>query len=92
MLLALAIEKAGEAEGTALRDAIREVANPPGERVGPGAEGLGRALELLRDGIDINYEGAAGPHDFDQFGDVITSIEVWTIQDGKIKTVRYETP
>ena len=92
VLLALAIEKAGEAEGPAIRDAIREVANPPGESVGPGPAGLRRALELLRDGVDINYEGAAGPHDFDQFGDVITPIEVWKIQDGKIKIVRHETP
>ena len=92
ILLALAIEKAGEAKGPAIRDAIREVANPPGESVGPGPEGLRRALELLRDGVDINYEGAAGPHDFDQFGDVITPIEVWKIQDGKIETERYETP
>jgi len=92
VLLALAIEKAGEAEGPAIREAIREVANPPGERVGPGPEGLRRALELVRDGIEINYEGAAGPHDFDRFGDVITPIEVWKIEDGKIKTVRHETP
>ena len=92
VLLALAIEKAGKAKGPAKGDALRDVANPPGVRVGPGIEGLRRALNLLRDGKDINYEGAAGSHDFDQLGDVVTPIKIWTIKDGKIETVRHETP
>ena len=35
------------------------------------------ALELIANGDDINYEGAAGPVDFDENGDVVGPIEIW---------------
>jgi len=79
-LIALAAEKAGTTDPTAIRDALRDVANPGGETVEPGTEGYAAALELIAGGEDINYEGAAGPVDFDENGDVLTgAIEVWHI-------------
>lgn len=91
VLLALAIEAAGSEEGPAVRDALRRVANPPGVVVGPGD--LPRALELLRAGEEINYEGAAGNQDFDEKGDVFGSFEVWTVKEGQItSTGRFITP
>jgi ABC-type branched-subunit amino acid transport system substrate-binding protein len=63
--------------GVTVRDNLRAVANPPGEVVGPGVEGIKKALELLKAGKDINYEGAAGSQDFDENGDVVTPIEIW---------------
>ena len=90
-LLALAVEKAGSVEGPAARDALRQVANPPGAVVGPGD--LPRALELIRAGQEINYEGAGGSQDFDENGDVFGSFEVWTLVDGRItSTGRFITP
>lgn len=77
--IALAAEAAGSTDPTAIRDALRDVANPPGETVGPGIEGFEAALELIADGADINYEGAAGSVDFDDNGDVIGTIEVWRV-------------
>ena len=68
MLLALAIEKAGSADRTAIRDALRAVANPPGEIVLPGD--WAKAKALIAEGKDINYEGATGNVDFDANGDV----------------------
>lgn len=68
MLIALAIQKAGSTDRAAVRDALREVANAPGEVVGPGE--WAKAVALLADGKDINYEGASGSHEFDQQGDV----------------------
>ena len=68
MLIALAIEKAGGTDRTAVRDALREVANAPGEVVGPGE--WEKALALLAAGKDINYEGVSGSHEFDANGDV----------------------
>ena len=91
VLLALAIEAAGSEEGPAVRDALRRVANPPGVVVGPGD--LPRALELLRAGEEINYEGAAGNQDFDERGDVFGDFEVWTVKEGEIiSTGRFITP
>jgi branched-chain amino acid transport system substrate-binding protein len=79
-LIALAAETAGTTDPTAIRDALRDVANPGGETVEPGTEGYEAALQLIADGEDINYEGAAGPVDFDDAGDVVTgAIEVWHV-------------
>jgi branched-chain amino acid transport system substrate-binding protein len=93
-LIALAAEKAGTTtDSAAIRDALRDVANPPGEVVGPGVDDLKRALELIQDGQDINYEGAGGSQDFDANGDVISTIEIWKIENGEIvSTGRYELP
>lgn len=91
VLLALAIEQAGSEEGPAVRDALRQVANPPGLIVGPGD--IPMALELIRAGQDINYEGAGGNQDFDENGDVFGSFEVWMLEDGLItSTGRFITP
>ena len=81
-VIALAIEKAGSDDPVAVRDAVRPVANPPGEIVGPGD--IARALELVREGKDINYVGAAGDIDFDENGDVVSGMRVWKIEDNKI--------
>ena len=94
VLIALAAEKAGTTTDSAkIRDALREVANAPGGIVGPGVDGIRRALELIRDGKDINYEGAAGSQDFDENGDVLSTIEIWKIENGEIvSTGRFELP
>ena len=90
-LTALAIEKAGAYEGPAARTALREISNPPGEKVGPAD--IPRALELIRGGQDIDYEGVTGSQNFDQNGDVFNAIEIWQVQNGQITpTGRYETP
>jgi branched-chain amino acid transport system substrate-binding protein len=76
--------------GAAIRDRLRQVANPPGEAVSPGPADLKKALQFLEDKQEINYEGAAGACDFDENGDVMTPIEVWKFAAGKIITVRLE--
>jgi len=91
VLLALAIEKAGETDGPSIRDALRDVANAPGEKVGPGD--IKRALELIEDGKDIDYEGVAGSQEIDANGNVLNTIEIWKIENGQItSTGRFESP
>ncbi len=95
VLMALAAEKAGTTtDSAAIRDALRDVANPPGEVVGPGVDSISRALELIAAGEDINYEGAGGSQDFDENGDVFTTIAIWKIdENGEIvSTGRFELP
>ena len=48
------------------------------------------AFELLKQGKDINYEGASGSVDFDNNGDVVAPIEIWRFSLGKIGTYRVE--
>ncbi len=82
VILALAIAEAGSEDGDDIKAAMRSVANAPGEKVGPGD--LARALELISQGQDIDYVGAAGDQDFDANGDVQNTIEVWGILEGQI--------
>ena len=49
-----------------------------------------KAFQLLNQGKDINYEGAAGSVDFDKNGDVKTPIEIWRYLKGDMVTVRIE--
>ncbi|MBI2913724.1 MAG: ABC transporter substrate-binding protein [Chloroflexi bacterium] len=80
IVIALAAEKAGSVDPTAIRDALRDVANAPGTEVGSPPEGIAAALKAARDGDDINYTGASGSVEFDENGDVlIGAIEVWSI-------------
>ena len=81
-ILALAIAEAGSEDGDAIKEAMRKVANAPGEKVGPGD--LPRALQLISESKDIDYVGAAGDQDFDQNGDVQNTIEIWKIEDGQV--------
>ena len=85
MIMALAIEKAGSTDGPAIRDAIRAVANEPGEIILPGE--FARAKELIAAGTDINYQGAGGDQEFDENGDVAGTFEHWAVQDGAITTI-----
>ena len=79
--------------GVNVRDMIREVANPGGEKVYAGEAGVRKALDLIKQGKSINYEGVAGAVDFDSNGDVTTAIEVWKFVEKEpfIETVRFET-
>ena len=81
-ILALAIAEAGSEDGDDIKVAVLKVASAPGEQVGPGD--LPRALQLIAEGKDIDYVGAAGDQEFDENGDVLNTIEIWNIKDGQI--------
>ncbi|HIK08439.1 MAG TPA: ABC transporter substrate-binding protein [Trichormus sp. M33_DOE_039] len=88
-LLVLAAQAAKENTGTAVASKIKEVSNAPGVEVTDVCEGL----KLLREGKDINYQGASGNVDVDANGDVIGVYDVWAVQDdGKLKVIDKVTP
>lgn len=90
-ILALAAEKAGDTtDGTKIRDAIRDVANPPGTKIYPGQ--WAKAVKLIKAGKDIDWVGAAGEENFDKNGDVTGTYAEWTIKNGKIETVKLFNP
>src|SRR5690606_22727193 len=75
--------------GAMLRDQLREVSGAPGEMIDGGDPG--RTLEMLKAlkaAKQINYNGAAGPCDFDKNGDVITPINIWKYTTEDIETVK----
>ncbi|MFC3226620.1 ABC transporter substrate-binding protein [Marinibaculum pumilum] len=90
MILMLAMEKAGSTDGTKVRDAIRQVSNPPGTKILPGE--FAKAVDLIKKGENIDYVGAAGQQDFDAAGDVSGTFEEWAIEDGKLVTKRVFAP
>jgi len=66
-LVALSIAKAKAATGTGIRDNVRRICQGNGTKVYSAVEGL----KLLAQGNEINYEGASGPCDFTEIGDII---------------------
>jgi len=55
-LFALAMQAAGSSDPKVYKDKVLDVANAPGEKIYPGE--LAKALELIKAGTDIDYEGA----------------------------------
>lgn len=80
-LLALAVEKNGSASRQGLSKALRDVASAPGEKIYPGE--WKKAVDLIKAGKDIDYEGAGGALDFDQAGDVDGIIVQLAVEKGK---------
>jgi len=89
MLIALAMIKAGDSSGPAIRDSLRTVANSPGEEVFYGE--WDKAVSLLNQGKEINYQGVSGLVDFKDTGDVEGGILIWKIEGCQVVSVM-ETP
>jgi len=87
--IALAAEAAKSTDPTKIRDQLRKVAGPPGDKIGAGAAGVKQALEAVRAGTDIDFDGAANSDNFDKNGDVLTgAIEIFKITAGKFETIK----
>jgi branched-chain amino acid transport system substrate-binding protein len=83
-LVCLAMQAAGEATGPGIKRTMRTVTNPPGKLVSDPVEGL----QELKRGQKVNYDGASGPCDFDENGDLLTkSFYVFQIRKGKLEQV-----
>ena len=88
-LLMLAAEAAKSNEATAISSKLRDVADAPGIEVTDICE----ALQDLREGKAINYQGASGNVDLDKNGDVSSGYEVWTVDmQGKIREIGQVEP
>ncbi len=56
-LIMLAMQAAGSTDPQKYKDTVMDVANAPGEKIYPGD--LGKALEILADGGEVDYVGAS---------------------------------
>ena len=68
--IALAAQSADSVEGAGIRDHLRVIASSPGQTVYGTPGGVAEGLTLLREGREINYEGAANTLDWDENGDL----------------------
>ena len=85
-LIMLAMQAAGSTKSADFVGKIMEVANAPGEKIYPGE--LGKALDLLKEGKDIDYVGGSavelvGP------GEAAGSYREYDFKNGKIETTGY---
>ena len=85
-LILLAMQAAGSADSSKLKDKVLMVANAPGEKIYPGE--LAKALKILAAGGDVDYVGASaveliGP------GESAGNYRQIVIKGGKIETVRF---
>lgn len=85
ILAGLAMQAAGKATGEAINAKIREVANPPGVKVTTFADGVAQ----LKQGKDIDYEGASGPVNFNETGNVRSSFALQQIKNGQLVQVDF---
>ncbi len=66
-LAVLTIAKAKAVSGVAMKDNVRKICQGSGQKVYSAVEGL----KVLAEGKEINYEGASGPCDFTDIGDIL---------------------
>jgi ABC-type branched-subunit amino acid transport system substrate-binding protein len=77
----LANAAAGENSGPAIRDQMRNIANPGGMEVGP--QNFVEGVEAVANGEDINYQGASSSTNFDKNGDPASAAyATWEFQEG----------
>jgi neutral amino acid transport system substrate-binding protein len=89
VLMMLAAEAADANTGEGIKSKITEVANAPGTEVTDPCQ----AMELVRQGEDINYQGASGNVDIDANGDVVGSYDVWKVNDdGSLEVIDKVNP
>lgn len=63
----LTIAKAKAVSGVAMKENVRKICQGSGQKVYSAVEGL----KVLAEGKEINYEGASGPCDFTDIGDIL---------------------
>ena len=85
-LIALAIQAGGSADRASIAANVLGVANAPGEIILPGE--LAKALQILADGGEVNYEGASGVELIGP-GEASGSYQEYEIIDGAFVTQRY---
>jgi branched-chain amino acid transport system substrate-binding protein len=83
MMVVVGLAAEAAANKSPLAGSMRTVANPPGLEVYDFATGL----KALRDGKKINYQGASGPIDFDDLGNVRPLFKLSQIQNGKVELI-----
>ena len=82
-LIVLAMQAGGKADRATVQKNVMSVANAPGTKIYPGE--LKKALDLLAEGKDVNYEGATAV-EFTDVGEAFGSFLEKEIKGGKFST------
>jgi len=85
-LIVLAMQAAGSTDPKVYKDKILDVANGPGERILPGE--LAKALEILKAGGEVDYDGATGV-ELVNGREAAGSYREIEFVDGKLSVIRF---
>lgn len=85
-LIMLAMQAAGSSDPKVYKDKVMDVANAPGEKIGPGE--LGKAMELIAAGTDIDYEGGSAV-ELVGAGESAGRYREFEVKGGKYETVKF---
>ena len=86
-IVGLALAIAGGPDREKLPAAIRKAVDPAGTPIYAGKAEFAKALDLIKQGKPIRYEGVIGPVSFDAAGDITGPFRLWRIKDGEVVTV-----
>jgi ABC-type branched-subunit amino acid transport system substrate-binding protein len=87
VLCYLAAVAAGKADGAAMKDKLQEITGPPGTKY--TWQQLPQAIRDLKDGKDIDYEGASGPINLDDSGDPTQGVyDILQFRNGTLARIR----
>ena len=84
-LIMLAMQAAGSTNSSDYKEHVFNVANAPGELILPGE--LGKALDILASGGEVNYEGASDVELFGP-GDSLGKVKQFEIRNGQLEVVK----
>lgn len=84
VLIGLAMAQSKKNDPSGIRDGIRQVTDPKGEKIYAGVDSLKKGLQMAAEGKAIQYVGASGPLQFDKNGDIDAPMVVWSVKDGKV--------
>jgi len=85
-LILLAMQAAGSTDPNVYKDKVMDVANAPGEKILPGE--LGKALQILKDGGEVDYVGASAVELIGNGESAGTYREI-EMKGGKMETIGY---
>ena len=83
-LIILAAQAAGSADRAAIQSKVLDVANAPGEQIGPGE--LAKALMILAEGGEVDYQGASNV-ELDAGGNTFGSYQEFEIRNNMFDVV-----
>jgi branched-chain amino acid transport system substrate-binding protein len=84
-LVSLAIARAGEATGTAIRDNVKNVTQKGAPVVYTAVDGM----KSIGEGKNVKYEGASGPCEFNEIGDITRCrFRFMKVEGGKFKFIK----
>jgi hypothetical protein len=82
------LEDPSKVTGEAVRDAMKTLNDTEnGTVIRPGRGQFAKAAKLIADGESINYEGASGPCDFDDYGRALNKIAHWRADNQEVENL-----